>query len=494
MIEPAPDNFIALQRFGLGGRPGDLVRIGADPRGAVLAEITPAAPLIEDRALPDTAAALETIRGIQMQRRADRKADTAAAAAPDMTDGADAMAPEMAGEATPAAGSKKKTRKDKQAARDAQKATAMDKPGNPLAAELAARFASASAAPVGFAERWSMFWSNHFAVESDSNQLVRWLAGPYDREAIRPHVFGNFTDLLFAATRHPAMLRYLNNDGSIGPDSKAGQKRDKGLNENHARELMELHTIGVDAGYTQADVTSFAKVLTGWTFGQNPEQTGRFAQFVFNAAAHEPGPETVLGTSYAQKGVEQGEAVLNMLAAHPATATHIATKLVRHFVADEPPADLVAALATTFRDTEGDLAAVAKALVSADAAWAAPMTKLRLPQEYLLAAARALDLRPKPQQALKALATLGQPLFNPPSPEGFHDDVATWLAPDAMTNRLDVAQLLSAQADASADARAVADDILGAAQSDKTREAISRAEGPVQGLTILLMSPEFQRR
>ena len=137
---------------------------------------------------------------------------------------------------------------------------------------------------------------------------------------------------------------------------------------------------------------------------------------------------------------------------------------------------------------------MAKTLLGADAAWSAPLTKLRLPHEYLYAATRALGIAPKPQQILKALTTLGQPMFNPPSPEGFHDDVATWLAPDAMTNRLDVAQLFATAADSSADARAVADDILGGAQSDKTREAIARAEGPVQGLSILLMSPEFQRR
>ena len=181
-------------------------------------------------------------------------------------------------------------------------------------------------------------------------------------------------------------------------------------------------------------------------------------------------------------------------AAHPATAHFIATKLVRAFIADVPPPDLVASVAKTFRETRGDLSAVAKALVSADASWLTPMEKLRLPQEYLFAAARGLGVTPKPPQLLKALATLGQPLFNPPSPEGFHDDAATWLAPDAMTNRLDIAQNFAQQADAGADARQLADAILGDRQSAQTRETIAHAEGRVQGLTILLMSPEFQRR
>ena len=484
MAAVAPDNFIALQRFGLGARPGDLDAIKADPRGAVLAEIAAPAALIDDPSLLDTVSALQAIRTIQMDRKAAKQAASPAGEAPSMAE-ADPSMLDMMPDAKPGKPVNKKQK---------QVDPAGDKPSNPIALELAARLAHSALAQIGFAERWAMFWANHFAVEADSNQLVRWTAGPYDREAIRPHVFGRFADLLFAATQHPAMLRYLNNATSIGPDSKAGLKQGKGLNENHARELMELHTLGVDSGYTQADVTSFAKVLTGWTFGQNPQQDQRFGRFFFNGNAHEPGAQTVLGQVYDQKGVNQGDAVLDMLAAHRATATHIATQLVRAFVADTPPPELVAAVAKTFTDTEGDLAAVAKALVGADVAWTTPMQKLRLPQEYLLAAARALNVAPKPPALVKALNTLGQPLFNPPSPEGFHDDAATWLAPDAMTNRLDIAQSFAQQADSSADARLVADAILGGAQSPATREAVARAEGPVQGLTILLMSPEFQRR
>jgi len=487
MVATAPVGFIALQRFGLGARPGDLEAIAADARDAVLAEIGPDSALIENSTLPDTVSAISAVRDLQMARKAAKAAapqpgDSATAddAAPDMTSD---LAPDMA---TP--GRKGKARKPPRGAADA------NTPGNPLAPEMAARLAQAVAARVGFAERWAMFWTNHFAVEADSNQLVRWTVGAFDREAIRPHVFGRFEELLFAVTQHPAMLRYLNNASSIGPDSKAGLQQNKGLNENHARELMELHTIGVDAGYTQADVIAVAKVLTGWTFGQNPRQAERFARFFFNPRTHEPGAQTVLKAVYAQPGEKQGDAVLAMLAGHSATATHIAGKLVRHFVADTPPPELVGAIAAVFDQSGGDLAQVAKALLTADAAWSAPMQKLRLPQEYLLAAARGLGVTPKPPQLLKALATLGQPLFNPPSPEGFHDDAATWLAPDAMTNRLDIAQNFAQQADASADARQVADALLGEAQSAATREAVARAESPVQGLTILLMSPEFQRR
>jgi len=479
MASVAPQNFVALQRFGLGARPGDLSAIAGDPRGAVLAEIAPDAALIADPDLPDTAGALTAISDIQKARKSTRKAPAEA------MDEMDAMEDNASPAMEPAKG-KPAGRKQRKSAADAAR-------GNPLLDELAARMAQAQRAPIGFAERWAMFWSNHFAIEADSNQLVRWAAGAYDREAIRPNVFGRFDDLLLAATQHPAMLRYLNNATSIGPGSKAGQKRDKGLNENHARELMELHTIGVDAGYTQADVTALAKILTGWSFGANPAQKN-FARFAFNGAAHEPGPQTVLGAVYDQRGVEQGMAVLGTLAAHEATATHIARKLVHAFVADAPPEELVATLATRFLDTGGDLAELARTLVSSELAWSAPLQKLRLPQDYVFAASRALAVTPKAAAVNKALMTLGQPLFNPPSPEGFHDDAATWLAPDAMTNRLDLAEGLAQLADSSADARAVADTILGDAQSAATREAIARAEGPVQGLTILLMSPEFQRR
>ncbi len=473
MAVSTPNEFIALQRFGLGARPGDLNAIASDPRGAVLAEISPDTVLISAPGLYTTTAALEAYAAVRAARKEARKTEAA-----DATMDAD---PAMMEESVPGKGKGKKKRAD------------AAPQNNPLGAELAARFTAAASAQIGFAERWAMFWSNHFAVEAGAGGPIRWMAGAYDREAIRPHVFGSFHELLLAATKHPAMLRYLNNATSIGPDSKAGLKRGKGLNENHARELLELHTIGVDAGYTQADVTAFANILTGWTFGMGKGKGG-YGEFTFNQAAHEPGPQTVLGTAYDQRGVKQGEAVLTMLAAHPATARHIATKLARAFVADTPSPDLIDRLAAVFTDTKGDLAQLARALVTDDLAWSEPMEKIRLPQEYILAAVRALDIAPKPGPISKALNALGQPLFDPPSPQGFADDAATWLAPDALVNRLEVAQTLASMADASADARSIADAVLGPHQSDATRQAVARAEGPVQGLALMLMSPEFQRR
>jgi len=447
---------IAAHRFGLGARPGEIDAASGSPKAWLLAQIDRPAEQPQSTDGQPLLNAGQLLK-IEEQYKFNKF-----------------MAKGRATKDDPKAGKGQNTRREQ------------------YLRELSARSALGFTTERPFAERLVWFWSNHFTVSARGQTAL--YVGAFEREAIRPHINGTFQDMLFAVCMHPAMLIYLSNFHSIGPNSAAGDRSGKGLNENLGRELLELHTLGVDGGYTQADVTSFAKVLTGWTFGQNPDQEQRFGRFFFNGNAHEPGAQTVLGQVYDQKGVQQGDAVLDMLAAHHATATHIATQLVRAFVADTPPPDLVAAVAKTFTDTGGDLAAVAKTLVGADAAWTAPMQKLRLPQEYLLAASRALNVTLKPQQLVKALDTLGQPLFNPPSPEGFHDDAATWLAPDAMTNRLDIAQNFAQQADSSADARLVADAILGDAQSPATREAIARAEGPVQGLSILLMRPEFQRR
>ncbi len=216
---------------------------------------------------------------------------------------------------------------------------------------------AATAADIGFVERLVWFWSNHFCISADN---IIAMVGPYEREAIRPHVLGRFADLLFAAESHPAMLFYLDNVQSMGVDSIAGINRDKGLNENLAREILELHTLGVRSGYSQTDVASFAKVLTGWTWIA-PIEPAHGGEFIFAKRLHEPGEQIVLGKRYAE-GAWIKVAVLADLAHHPATAEHIAQKLARHFVAEEPPPALIDRLAKTFNDSEGDLKEVAKSL------------------------------------------------------------------------------------------------------------------------------------
>lgn len=450
----------AFSRFGLGARKGDLAGM-TDPQAAVLAEISEApAATSRNNQLPDSATLYGAVRQGQAERRSQRKASKES----------DGIAAEAAGDSSAVS------------------------PQRLLQAEVRQKLRTTKQVEIGYAERLVTFWSNHFAVEAGANQLVRGLAGSFEREAIRPHVFGRFGDMALAATQHPAMLIYLNNAVSIGPDSRLGERRAKGLNENHARELMELHTLGVDGGYSQADVTAFAKVLTGWSIGTRPRQAESYGRFTFRRQAHEPGPQTILGRVYDQDGLAQGTAVLADFVAAPATARHIATKFARHFVADVPDPALVDRLADNFMQSGGDLKALATSLVTDEAAWSAPASKIRTPQEFIWSAVRALDLTLPPRQLIRMLTDLGQPLWDPPSPEGFKDDVATWLAPDAMTNRLDAAELMAALAQGPDDPREFAEAILGNSLSPATATTIERAESRTQGLALMLMSPEFQRR
>jgi uncharacterized protein (DUF1800 family) len=339
------------------------------------------------------------------------------------------------------------------------------------------------------------FWSNHFCISANKGGLARMWAGSFEREAIRPYVFGRFADMLKAVEQHPAMLFFLDNQQSLGPDSRAGINRNRGLNENLAREIMELHTLGVDGGYTQEDVTSLARVITGWTYAGRQGQLGTPGTFVFNANAHQPGPQRVLGKTYEAGGVAQGEAVLADLARHPSTAKFVATKFVRHFVADDPPPALVARLQDVFTKTDGDLRALTLALVDADEAWKAPMTKVRSPYEFLIAMGRVLARTPEdPGRYLGGLNTLGQPLWSPAGPNGFADTNAAWAAPEGMKLRLDISAQLASRVADSFDARELLEVVAADAASPETRRAVERAESRQQALALLLMSPEFQRR
>jgi uncharacterized protein (DUF1800 family) len=291
------------------------------------------------------------------------------------------------------------------------------------------------------------------------------------------------------------MLFFLDNQQSLGPDSRAGQNRKRGLNENLAREIMELHTLGVDGGYAQDDVTSLARIITGWTFAGREGKLGVPGNFIFNANAHQPGPQRLLGKTYEDNGVAQGEAALADIARHPSTAKFIATKFVRHFVADDPLPALVAQLEAVFKKTDGDLRAMTLALVDADAAWSAPMTKIRDPHEFLVASGRLLARVPEdPGAYLGALNTLGQPLWTPAGPNGFADTNAAWAAPEGMKLRLDISAQIASRIGNAVDPRELLDQVAGDAASGETRRTVERAETKQQALALLLMSPEFQRR
>ncbi|HEY0301378.1 MAG TPA: DUF1800 domain-containing protein, partial [Rhizomicrobium sp.] len=362
-------------------------------------------------------------------------------------------------------------------------------------AEALARMQRAIMADCGFAERLVVFWSNHFCISANKGGLARMWAGSFEREAIRPYVLGRFADMLRAVEQHPAMLFFLDNQQSLGPDSRAGINRNRGLNENLAREIMELHTLGVNGGYSQDDVTSLARIITGWTYAGRQGQLGTPGTFVFNANAHQPGAQRVMGKSYEQNGVAQGEAVLADIARHPSTAKFIAAKFARHFVADDPPPALVARLTDVFTRTDGDLKAMSMALVDSEEAWKAPLTKIRSPYEFMMATGRLLGRIPEdPARYLGSLNVLGQPLWSPAGPNGFPDTNAAWAAPEGMKLRLDIsAQFASRLAD-NIDPRDLLELAASDAASPETRRTVERAETRQQALALLLMSPEFQRR
>jgi uncharacterized protein (DUF1800 family) len=486
------DAALALHRFGLGPRPGSIAAIASDPRGALAAELDrPGAGRIDDPELPTAAASSRAAFEARAARNAQRivaqraekeaerlKAERQAVAAKDgsMADAA-MQSLEMAKESP------------KDTPKPAPQAEGPTIERKMFLREIRARLDAASLPEIGFAERLVWFWSNHFCI---STGTVPNMAGGYEREAIRPHILGRFADLLLAAEGHPAMLVYLDNQTSMGPNSVAGINRTRGLNENLAREILELHTLGVRSGYTQDDVTRFACVLTGWTVVSPNDNPEHGSEFIFNRRLHEPGPQRVLDKSYADTGVEQGRAVLDDLSRHPAVATHVARKLARHFVADDPPPPLVERLEKVFRDTDGDLKAVAKGLITADEAWAPEQVKLKRPCEWAVAMLRATVARGDPARFTAGQGRLGEPLWTPPSPKGFDDDEATWI--DGLGLRLDSADNFAQRVADRVDQHELIETALGPLASKDTRDAVARAESRQQALVLVFMSPEFQRR
>jgi uncharacterized protein (DUF1800 family) len=372
--------------------------------------------------------------------------------------------------------------------------------------DLATSVNVAVASETPLIERLVHFWSNHFSV-SLGKPGTQFEVGPHQFTAIRPHVLGKFSDLLKAAVLHPAMLLYLDQFQSIGPEAPIqrlrarranAQQRPRGLNENLAREIMELHTFGVHGGYAQADVTEFARALTGWTV-PGIGRIGRFAVdqpsgAAFVAPAHEPGDRTIMGKRYAEGGAEQAIGILDELAAHPATARFIAIKFARHFAGDTPPETLVARLEADFRRTGGDLASLTTTLVNSPEAWAPGPVKFRSPFEWFIAALRlsGVDSLP-PQRIAAALNELGQAPWRAPSPAGYDDLAASWAAPDVIWRRAELAERM-AQGAPSDDVLARATAAFPDALSDTTRTMLTRAESGRQALALLLVAPEMMRR
>ncbi len=445
---------LAVTRFGLGARPGDIAAARTDPRGSLLGQITPKGA---DQPQPgaDTSAQRYIAMRAYQELRREAKDD---------------------GEPRNVA------------VQQANKAIR-----EKAAADFLSRAQLGASTASGFRERWGLFWANHFTV-SGTKEITAAMVGPFEQEVIRPYAFGRFEDLLVASSTHPAMLTYLDQAQSVGPGSIAGARNGRrGLNENLAREILELHTLGVEGGYSQADVTEFARALTGFTVGREDEE--RAGQFVFRANLHEPGARTILGKTYKDDEIGQGLAVLKDLAAHPATARHVAFKIARHFVADDPPPALVARLEQSFVKSGGRLDRVARTLVEAPEAWEPAATKFKTPYEFLISAWRVIGAQPSAYERITVpLIGLGQRGFSPPSPKGWSDMAGEWCSPDGLIKRLQWSQAFAAVVADRLDPNAAAVATLGARLTPPTAQAVARAETRSEAIALLLMSPEFQRR
>ena len=488
---------LALNRFGYGPRgDGDTAIAAADPRGFLRAELAqPGITLLSGAALPATPAAIALFNKDQAERKAER----------------DQLSQQQADDATRAkqlaALSAVSPVFAKLAKADAEKAAALvanppkppPKPPSPeqiiFRDEALARLRRAIEARAGFAERLVAFWSNHFCVSANKGGIARSITGAFEREAIRPHVLGKFSDMLIAVETHPAMLHFLDNEQSIGPNSKLGLKSHKGLNENLGREIMELHSLGVGSGYTQADVTNLARIITGWSIANANGKEGEPGTFFFHADAHEPGPIELLGKFYLEDGATQGKTALLDIARRPETAKFIAGKFARAFVSDQPSPRLVAHLAKVFHDTDGDLRAMALALIGDDDAWVPGPGKVRTPYEFIVAANRLIGHSPdEPGQVLGPLNLMGMGLWTPPGPNGYADSIAAWASPEGMKLRLDYCSQLASKLRDPPNPSDLLEAMCGAKPSAPTREAVARAESRQQGIALLLMSPEMQWR
>jgi uncharacterized protein (DUF1800 family) len=473
MTPPGIEAFIAVNRFGLGARPGELGEAASDPRGWLMSQLAGSAPL------PAALAGLPTSEAVGRELRKPKRSAPAGRQPP-------AFGLERSADPTVAGATQPQT----------ALLQSLAKKGRDLyTKEAAARTLAQVQSRDPLRERLVAFWSNHFTV-SILRPIVIGLVGPFEREAIRPHVTGRFQDMLLAVTRHPTMLLYLDNARSTGPDSRLGQRRGLGLNENLARELLELHTLGVDGGYTQADVTAFAKILTGWSIAGPRE--ANFGAFEFRDIMHEPGEKILLGERFEDAGEQEGLDALAMLARHPSTARHIARQFAQHFIADDPPAPALARFERVFRETDGDLGALAQAAIDAPEAWADPLAKVKTPNELVVSTLRATgvegDDEAKAKGILGALKGLGQLPFAAPSPAGWPDKADAWIGASGVLERADFAAAVAGRVRG----RIAADQLIAETIAPVSRKslthAVAHAASAEDAFALVLASPEFQRR
>lgn len=451
------EGFIAANRFGFGTSPGELERISADPKGWLLPQLDP--KFAKNKQLDALRQSIETNRPFEDILRRKNLLTL------------DEKDPEL------------KARLAEVQADVLQR----------YARDVSLRMKTASASEAPLFERLVQFWSNHFTVSG-----IKWgdmpLVVTFERDAIRPHVMGRFEDMLLASTRHPAMLIFLDNIASIGPKSPNGKEFNKGLNENLAREIMELHTLGVDGGYTQDDVTEFSKMLTGWNIEGEKHGDEWGWRYGYNFRQHEPGEKKLLGKTYAEEGENEAKTALLDLARNPATARHIARKLARHFIADTPPEGAVNTLAAAFTESKGQLIPVYKALVGLDEVWQKPLPKLKTPNEYILSILRATGMDPDDGRIMVSARALGQMPFTATSPAGWSDMAKDWMSTESLLQRLGLAQIVAQSVSTAFDPVKLMEETIGPVASEKTRQAVTAAGSAAEAIVLLLASPEFQRR
>jgi uncharacterized protein (DUF1800 family) len=459
---------IAVLRFGLGARPNDLKEAAGDPRGWLRAQTRGPVSRAGDTPLASSAEIFAAVLAAREERQEMRRA---------ATNDSDAVKLEL------------------NVLRDAYMPH--------YRAQVLARARSAALTTLPFAERLVHFWSNHFAVSADKGAIYG-VAGTLENEAIRPHVNGRFIDLLTAVEQHPAMIAFLDNQYSVGTDSEAARfaarrdaKRPFGINENLAREILELHTLGVNGGYSQADVTSFAQIITGWSIGGGKGRLagGETGRFYFRENLHEPGAKRFMGKTYAQDGQAQGEAVLADLARAGSTARFIATKLARHFIADVPPPAAVERISQAFLRSGGDLPQVYAALIDSPDAWNPEARKFKTPEDFVFSSLRAFNVAPsEPQEVIRSFELLGQRQYTPGSPAGWGDTAKNWDGADSLMHRVIWATRVAERYDQGIDPVDLAASSLGSYARPDTLTALRRAATGSQALALLLMSPDFQRR
>lgn len=440
----SPEARIAANRFGLGLRPDEAQHIAKSPKDWLLQQLHPP---YSNPAYPNASSLLDTL---QKARKGDDKTKRAA----------------------------------QRSIREAFRQLQLN------------RFQHAIASPASFRERLVWFWSNHFSVSNKSIPAFAAILS-YDAQAIRPHLAGRFEDLLIAVAQHPAMLIYLDNARSTGADSFVGKRRGAGLNENLAREILELHTLGVEGGYTQEDIIALAKLITGWSV--DPAKGG----FAFRAPTHSRETVTLLGKRYAggTPSKTRGEQALRDIARHPATARFIATKLARHFIADTPPEAAIKALSDSFIRHQGDLSAVYRTLLDLPAAWEDTLPKLKTGPELIVSAARLTNAgKDLPPRYLGFSGReLGNLPFTAPSPAGFPDTADEALGSDMLLRRIQWSQmaariLTQGQPDGLLAPDAASYMAYGKSMHPDVTSAIADAGGRQQAYAMLFASPEFQRR